>query len=175
MSGRNCIEEIVLSAYLDGELPEDALKKVEEHLLDCRDCNAAYERMKADHSLLLECLPDAIPPEHMKLQLFRKINAAPETSRRSGILSWAGIGRSFPFQSRAWTYACASIVLLAFIITAFQIQRRLEDAKILAEIDRSGTEWAARDYSVNPFNIVYNGIQSQITAKNPFKSYLNER
>ena len=66
MSARACIKEILLSEYLDGELPEEAGKNVREHLLGCRNCSDAYERMKADRSLLLECLPDPNPPSRLR-------------------------------------------------------------------------------------------------------------
>ena len=54
MSGKECIREILLSTYLDGELSGKDLIRVEKHLSACRDCRAAYEQMKADRDLLLE-------------------------------------------------------------------------------------------------------------------------
>jgi anti-sigma factor RsiW len=175
MSGKDCIREILISAYLDGELSGNDLFRVEEHLPVCRDCAAAYERMKADRNLLLECMPEANPPVHVKQQLFRKINAAPEIRGRAGILGWLGIGQVIPVRSKAWTAACASVVLFAVILSVFQYQRRLEGNRILAEIDRSKAEWIARDDSMNPFNRDAGKTPVRINAGNPFKSYLNER
>jgi anti-sigma factor RsiW len=165
----------VLSAYLDGGLPGDALKNVAEHLVNCPDCNSVYERMKADRNLLLEYLPDVIPPAHVKQQLFRRINAAPQIPQRTGILAWTGIGRIFSFEYRAWIFACVSVFLLTAVLSIFQFQRLTEDARILAEIDRSKAEWVARDFSVNPFNIDIQGAPLQAPAENPFKFYLDER
>ena len=59
MDKRTCIREISLSEYLDGELPEDALKNVERHLASCLKCHAAFERMKAQNSFLMENLPES--------------------------------------------------------------------------------------------------------------------
>jgi len=175
MSERDCIKEILLSEYLDGELAEDALKDVCEHLECCRECNAVYARMKADRSSLLEYLPDPIPPAHMKQQLLRKITAAAENRRHSGIMAWIGLGRPFPSASRALAGAAACVVVLAVVLSSFQFQRHLENKKILAEIDRSGAQWAARNFSLNPFDIDIQGAPLQVTTENPFKSYLNER
>jgi anti-sigma factor RsiW len=169
MSRKNCIKEILLSEYLDGELPEDALKNVREHLASCRKCNAVYERMKADRSMLMEYLPDPSPPAHMKSQLMRRIRTAPENGRHSGV------GWLFPFSSKAWAFAGAAAVFLAVAISAFQLQRHFEEAKILAEIDRSGAQIAARDFSLNPFNIYIQGAPQQVAAENPFKHFLNDR
>jgi anti-sigma factor RsiW len=171
MSAKACIKEILLSEYLDGELPVDAVKYIREHLAGCRKCRAAYERMKADRSLLLECLPDPAPPAHLKLKLLRKIDSAQEDSRHFGIL--ARIGRPFTSASRALAFAAACVVFLAVVVSGLQVQRHFENKKILAEIDRSGAQWAAQDFSLNPFDI--QGAKLQVTTENPFKSYLNER
>jgi len=175
MSGKECIREILLSTYLDGELSGKDLIRVEKHLSACRDCRAAYEQMKADRDLLLECMPEANPPANVKHQLFRKINAAPEVPEHTGILAWLGVGRVIPVRSKALAAACASVVLFAVLLSVFQYQRRLEDTRILAEIDHSRVEWVARDASENPFDMGARGTPVRITAENPFKSYLNER
>jgi len=174
MNRKNCIQEILLSAYLDGELAGDALKDVEFHLPGCPDCSAAYERMKAGRDLLLECLPNAEPPAALKPQLFQKIDAAPEILGQSGIMPWTRISQVLPLRSRAWAVACASVVFCAVMISAFHLQRRLEYTRMLADIDRSRAEWVARELAPNPFEIVTRGAQSPVTEANPFKSYLNE-
>ena len=174
MDKRTCIREISLSEYLDGELPEDALKNVERHLASCLKCHAAFERMKAQNSFLMENLPESNPPAHMKHRLFLRINAEPESRSGRGLVGWIGMKRDAPLTSRAWIYACVSLVFLAVAISAFQFQRYREDSRILAEIDRSREQWAARDYSINPFNIDIKGAPLQITAENPFKPFLNE-
>jgi anti-sigma factor RsiW len=174
MGERNCIKGILLSEYLDGELAQDTLKNVEQHLADCPDCQAAYERMKAQRNFLIEYLPESDPPPDMKHRLSRRINAAPEIRPHGGIMDWTGIGRVFPLASRTWTFAGASIIFLAVLISAFQFQRYRENARILAEIDRSRAQWDARDHSINPFDIDIKGTSLQFHAENPFKPYLEE-
>ncbi len=174
MDAKTCIKGILLSEYLDGELPADAVKSVREHLSCCRECNAVYERMRHDRGFLRECFPDPDPPAHMKQQLLRKISAESEYRDHAGIMNWIGLGRLFPSASRAWAFAAACAVLLAISASILQVQH-FENKKILAEIDRSGAQWAARDYSLNPFDIDIQGAPLKATTENPFQSYLNER
>ena len=165
MSARDCIREILLSAYLDGELAAGELGKVEEHLACCPKCRTAYEGMKAERSLLLEHLGGAEPAPYVKQRLFRRIDAAPRVRWPFAILSR---------PSTAWV-ACAAMVFLAMILSVFHIQRRVENAKLLADIDRSKGEWAARGGSVNPFDIDLGGAQLRVASGNPFRSYLEKR
>lgn len=175
MSVSACIKEVLLSEYLDGELSADAAKNVQQHLSCCEDCSAVYNRLKADRHLLLEYLPDPNPPAHMKQQILHRINAESESRKHSGIMSWIGLGQPLSSTSRAWAAAAACVVLLAAVLSAFQVQQHLEKKEILAEIDRSRAQLAARDFSLNPFNIDIQGAPLQVTTENPFKSFLDER
>jgi anti-sigma factor RsiW len=174
MSSANCIQEIQLSAYVDEELSANEMKQVEAHLVDCRHCNDACERMRVDRDYLLECMPEVAPPEYVKQRLFHQINTLAETGRPSGIRPWIGIGSILSLRSRAWMAACASVVLFAAIFSVFQYQRRLEDKRILAEFDRTRAEWMTRDFSKNPFDIVSKRASLRISNENPFQSYLEE-
>jgi predicted anti-sigma-YlaC factor YlaD len=173
MSGANCIQEIRLSAYLDGELSAKDITQVEAHLADCRNCRSAYESMKTGCDVILECMPDVAPPEYVKQRLFRKIDAATEIRRSAGIRAWIGLGHIFPLRSKAWIAACASIMFFAIALSVFQYQRRLEDNKILADIDHFKAEWVSRSLSMNPFDIEAKGTRA--SRENPFQSYLSER
>jgi anti-sigma factor RsiW len=175
MSGANCIQEIQLSAYLDGELSANDITQVEAHLADCRNCRNAYEGLKSGCDALLECMPDVAPPEYMKQRLFRKISDATEIRRPAGIRSWIGLRYISPLRSKAWIAACASIMFFAIALSVFQYRHRLEDNKILAEIDHSRAEWVARGSSTNPFDVVSKRASLRISKENPFQSYLNER
>jgi len=175
MSGRDCLKEILLSQYLDGELPADAAKRVREHLLRCRDCGAVYEQMESGRSLLSEYLPGFIPPAHVKQQLLRRIDAAQKDRRHSGILNWVGLWEPGVFSFRARAFVAACVIILAAALSSFQIHRHLENKKILAEIDRSGAQWAARDFSLNPFDIDVQGAPLHVTRENPFNFYLGKR
>ena len=175
MSGRNCIEEILLSAYLDGELGQEDAARVEMHLANCSKCSAVYESMQSDRNLLVRALPDVEPSANIKFRLFNRINAETEATRPSGMPAWAGLGWILSLRSRSWALACASIILFAVIMSGFHLQHRIEYGRMLAEIDRSRTEWVARGKAGNPFNIDANGAPLRPSTKNPFEAYLNER
>jgi len=177
MSRLNCIDEIALSAYLDGELGEDAVREVEQHLAACQDCSASFQRMRSHCGLLIESLPNALPPAHVKAQLFCRIDAERDQTQVSGIGAWtAGIRSLLTARSRAWALACASFVLFAVALSAVQIQRHIEDGKMLAQIDLFKAELISRDKTGNPFNIDLNGAPLRTAAaENPFKAYLSER
>jgi len=175
MSGRNCIEEILLSAHLDGELGQEDAARVEMHLANCSKCSAVYESMQSDRNLLIGALPDVAPPANIKVRLFSTINAEPEAAQPSGILAWTGFGWILSLRSRSWALACASIVLFAVVMSALHLQHRIEYGRMLAEINRSRTEWVGRGKAVNPFNIDVNGAPLRPSTKNPFEAYLNER
>jgi hypothetical protein len=172
MSGANCLLEIRLSAYLDEELSANDKAQVEAHLANCGNCRNAYESMKSGCDAMLECMPEVAPPEYIKQRLFRKIEAATEIRRPAGIRAWTGLGHIFPLRSKAWIAACASVMFFAIALSIFQYQRRLEDNKILAEIDHSKAEWVSRGLSMNPFDIEAKGTRA--SRENPFQSYLSE-
>jgi anti-sigma factor RsiW len=174
MSGSNCLQEIQLSEYLDGELSANDIMQVVAHLADCMNCRNAYERMKTGRDALLDCMPEIAPPEYVKQRLFRKISAVDDIRRHAGIRAWTGLGHIFPLRAKAWIAVCASIIFFAIALSIFQYQRRLEDNKILAEIDHSRANWVARGLSMNPFDV--EAKEAKLASReNPFQSYLNER
>jgi anti-sigma factor RsiW len=42
-----CLDKKKISAYLDGELPEDERARIEKHLAECRACRAEAEELTA--------------------------------------------------------------------------------------------------------------------------------
>ena len=98
----------LLSPYLDGELlPQEAVA-VQEHLLECAVCRAAYDRLRATKTLLGE-LPVAEPPAEFWTTL-----RAPRGSwfplRTPLPLRWPALRRRV-----AWV-AAAGIVVLALAL-----------------------------------------------------------
>jgi anti-sigma factor RsiW len=173
MGGKHCSEEVLISAYLDAELSGADAARAERHLAECRGCSDFYQSMIFSQGFLSQCFPEMEPPAAVKARVFEKINAGPGMSPASGLQGWAG--RMLSVGSRPWAYACASLLFLAIITSVF-VQRRIEDGKILAEIDRSRAEWVSRDHSLNPFNIDINGAPLRLAAEhNPFTAYLTER
>lgn len=167
--GKSCNQESLLSAYVDRELAEDAAVRFELHLAGCRRCSSSYEVMKTNDRLLRQAMPAVEPPAFLKARLLREIESGNE-----GHSNLAGLRQLFSLSFRSWAYACAPIVLLAIVISAFQIQQRIEHGKILAQIDHSRAEWVAHNTAANPFDIDVNGAPLQATGNNPFDAYLDQ-
>jgi len=53
----------MLSAYLDGELPDEDRKKVDEHLETCQVCRELVRELAATGSLVKDTLSREVPPE----------------------------------------------------------------------------------------------------------------
>jgi anti-sigma factor RsiW len=96
--------EQLLSPYLDGELLPREAAEVQEHLLECRDCRQAYERLRATKALLGE-LPVAEPPGE-----FWPAVQNPATARRP-LGDRAAQWRAVLGRRVAWVVAAAAVVL----------------------------------------------------------------
>ena len=57
-----CIDEALLSSYLDGELEEPYLSQTAEHLAHCAACRARLERLKGISAILAK---DELPQEEI--------------------------------------------------------------------------------------------------------------
>lgn len=53
----------MLSAYLDGELPDEDRKKVEKHLQACHACRQLVSELEMTGSLVKDTLSREVPPE----------------------------------------------------------------------------------------------------------------
>lgn len=53
----------MLSAYLDGELPDEDRKKVEKHLQTCHACRQLVSELEMTGSLVKDTLSREVPPE----------------------------------------------------------------------------------------------------------------
>lgn len=56
---KQCPEEEILGAYLDGELPQDQRAAVESHVRECGDCAASLEQLRRLEEL---ARGSAVPP-----------------------------------------------------------------------------------------------------------------
>lgn len=173
----SCPTEIRLSEHIDGELSENASREIEEHLAHCEACNLVYSSMKATQDLLLEHMPYMDPPDSMRQELLGTISQLQQDTRPwhsaySLPSLWSSF-RIFPLKSRTLAFASIFVVFLVAMISVYNFQRRIDDKRTLAQIERIKTEWAVQDLSRNPFDI--NGARLQLNSENPFRPYLNER
>jgi anti-sigma factor RsiW len=170
MNGSDCSQGMLLSAYLDGELAGEEAARFEQHLRECSHCSSPCAAFQRNDLLLKQSIPSLLPPPHLKTDILRAIQ---NTEERRGIL--AGLRLSLTSNLKSWAYACAPILLFAIAFSAFHLQQRMQNGKLLAQIDHSRTEWIARDKTANPFNIDSNGAPLRVTGNNPFEAYLNVR
>lgn len=69
-----CLE--VLSAYVDGELPEDEKKKLDMHLRECNECSKELELLKAIVSVCKDLTEEL--PENFEASLHERLKKAKE-------------------------------------------------------------------------------------------------
>jgi predicted anti-sigma-YlaC factor YlaD len=94
--------EILISAYIDGELGDDERGLVEEHLVSCRDCGELLADFNQLHALYGE-LEELQAPKGFRERVTQRI----ETSSRS----WFGLLLKRP----ALSYALSFVLLLMLV------------------------------------------------------------
>ncbi|MDD4297973.1 MAG: zf-HC2 domain-containing protein, partial [Ruminiclostridium sp.] len=72
-----CLEN--LSAYVDGELPENKIEKMNEHLKECDSCSKELELLKAIVSICEDLTEDV--PESFETSLHKRLVAAKDSVR----------------------------------------------------------------------------------------------
>ena len=95
-----------LSAYLDGELREQARAACEAHLRECASCRAVLEDLK-DASAALAGLPKLKAPPALAARLREEVLKQPPPQDSSA-------GDSEPAPAKAWDYSLWRPVLLGF-------------------------------------------------------------
>ena len=90
----------LLSSYLDGELPEDERKSVEQHLNECKACAAEYELLKQIVSTCSELEEDL--PENFDASLISVL----WRQKRKFIPKEHGLQKSGCFQIAAALSGC---------------------------------------------------------------------
>jgi anti-sigma factor RsiW len=64
-----------LSAYLDGELPDEDRKKIDKHLETCQVCSELVSELAATGSLVKDTLSREVPPEPDLTGVWEEIEA----------------------------------------------------------------------------------------------------
>lgn len=167
------ISQEVLSEWLDGQLPADASRRVEEHLSRCEACRAVEQEMSAVTALFQETESLTPPPA-----LWARIASELQYPQSRGVpcpkpLPWLDslrgrIGWPAWLQVRALIPAAAlTLVLIAGVsLTWQQYQSAVHDrAAAMAEIDRAQATLVAENLPTN--NPFHAGAPSD-PKRNPF-------
>jgi hypothetical protein len=101
MNCENAQQDIVLVTY--GELPDERMASLEQHLADCEECNRELKAMLAMHEALacrplLEPSPNLLA--HSRMRLDEELDAMPPhgfiTRVRTNLYAWLGHVQSAP-------------------------------------------------------------------------------
>lgn len=104
-----CPEKDIHSIYLDGELPQEFLKKYESHVASCPKCQAKLERLKKISAMLREdALSMRIDQTYIN-QSFERLQTKLRFSRNTARAENTHIYR--PFTKWAVGFAAAAAVL----------------------------------------------------------------
>ena len=100
MKCENAQQDIVLVTY--GELPDEKMASLEQHLADCEECNRELKAMLAMHEALEKlALESPQKAEIVKLHYFTGLEY-PEIARALGV-SLSTVERGWAY-ARSWLY-----------------------------------------------------------------------
>lgn len=100
---KNCSEyQVLLSAYLDGELASGKQEEIRRHLEECASCQEAFQRLQEVVNWT-SALPMVSPPEDLKERILSQT-----VYRQGGWYPWKGV----VWDRRVWIPAVGTAVLL---------------------------------------------------------------
>ena len=105
-----------LSAYMDGELGDQWMERVEQHLAACTRCREELARLDTADRLLLDA-PEVTVPPFLASRIVAR--AREQVERRVAVPWW------LPARSPGLAYAMASAVLAGGIILGLQMGKGL--------------------------------------------------
>jgi anti-sigma factor RsiW len=124
-----------LDAYVDGELPEQELAAVDEHLSTCRDCAAeAFRRMQMKRAMRAAAMRFT-PPAELRQRIEKNIAGKPK--------------RAALWMSPAFAFAVALVLLIA-VSAAVMLRHSVREQAIAQLVDLHVAALA----SPNPVDVV---------------------
>jgi hypothetical protein len=148
---KECLDEGMLQAWLDGELSEESAEKTALHLTSCMTCADAAREMQSEMSLLATALATefdvSVPTERLRNRIedaIAELQPSPVRAQVSSGRSWLQRFTDLfavPPQ-RAFSYAAVTAVLIAVVALGVIYLKR-------GEVSR-GTEIAKRGQPVTP-------------------------
>lgn len=137
----------LLGAYLDGELRNGRLRKVEAHLDECEMCMAEYQTLQALSAKLQEApLPDFPSPEHFAADVTLRL---PRTQSKPF--------RKSAFEIGWWLVPVGLVLVWIFFSTTLLVSNLLIGADELGLLDSA----SARLVSSTPNEAIWSGALGQ--------------
>lgn len=146
-----------LGAYLDGELRGASLRRVEQHLAHCQQCQAELDEMRGLSTLLQDTPPagDFLPTErfvaNLTLNLPRQTMTSP--TRKAVEIGWWSI----PFAvAGTWIFMQMTFRLSSLVMAASDLGLLGDSLTTLAGAGRRQTIWFGilADFIGNPFGLL---------------------
>lgn len=127
---RACQEmENLLLAYMDGELHEPEILKVEEHLEGCEHCRQEYEQLqKTDALLRLSSVKQA--PSELRVQINAALDALQTAQQRS---FWRNIAALCPLSGSQLAAIAASIAIIFSAMVYYTQYQQLHTMRALLQ------------------------------------------
>ncbi len=86
---RPCPHSDLLNPYMDGELPEEKRRFVEDHLESCLACADEFQNLRKLRDLLMDCEEVSVSPDFDRL-FWKKVDAFEEKKLKNAFRRWLG-------------------------------------------------------------------------------------
>lgn len=135
----------LIPGYALGALDEDERKLVDEHLADCKTCQAEFQSYK----IVVDDLPLGVkissPPPGLKAKILAQVTEERKpTASQEGIGFWEAVRNALVSHAPAWG-ALSLVVVLALVVSNLLLWRQLgslraSNQQVLTTIAMNGTE-----------------------------------
>ena len=133
---KNCIEEGLLQAWFDGEVPADEAAKVAAHLNVCSACAATASAVEAESLTLREALAPEfaanVPSERLRARVDSTVAALRQANTRAVRASRWDAFTEFFGSFRPLAYASVAAVILVAAIAGFVFLKKQEKTTLVA-------------------------------------------
>src|SRR4030095_7744184 len=164
---KNCLDEVTLQSYFDGELPIELMESTTLHLSSCAACAAIARELEEENAILMTALAaefDApVPTEQLRRRIDLAVaNVNAPVIEKSGILS--SVRNFFNFSPQQALGYAGLIVVLAFA-AIFAAIKMHSSAPTVADINKSvSTPDSAGE---KPKNDVLAGVIAPVEDEQP--------
>ena len=170
---KRCLEEGLLQAYMDGELPPDSAAEAAAHVAQCEACAEALATAAAENDFLSAALgPEesvVVPGEALRSRVYAAVArledearpARPVRGNSGGLLALLSGLFSFTPQRAA---AFASVLAVVAFATLFLMQKRGPQPQPVAPVHEMARATPQAPAEVNPDGVTTEAGDPDVTA-----------